>query len=136
MGKCAKCGAETQLHVNGVPLCIECDRVRALETAEKGEADESSRAGILRSLQDKLREAREWRERASARFEEVTRAGPSGLPYPDSVDRIKAASNEYTLALNAFNDALKEQNDYIVHGKIPPGLEQRKPPGETGEKAS
>lgn len=25
MAKCAKCGAETELLVDGVPLCLECD---------------------------------------------------------------------------------------------------------------
>ena len=25
MAKCVKCGADTSLHVNGVPLCLACD---------------------------------------------------------------------------------------------------------------
>ena len=106
--------------MNGVPICIQCGEARGRETGEKEVAPETTREGILRSLQNNLREAREWRERASARFDEVTRAGPGGIPYPDSVDRIKAASKEYSLALNAFENALKEQNEYILHGKIPP----------------
>ena len=27
MAKCVHCGAETILHVNGVPVCTDCDRM-------------------------------------------------------------------------------------------------------------
>jgi hypothetical protein len=26
MEKCSRCGADTQLHVNGVPVCANCDK--------------------------------------------------------------------------------------------------------------
>jgi hypothetical protein len=31
MAKCSQCGAETPLYVNGVPLCLECDKKRLEE---------------------------------------------------------------------------------------------------------
>jgi hypothetical protein len=27
--KCAFCGRETELYVNGVPICLECDREKS-----------------------------------------------------------------------------------------------------------
>jgi len=31
MEKCVKCGADTILRVNGVPLCVDCDKQRSTD---------------------------------------------------------------------------------------------------------
>jgi hypothetical protein len=31
MDKCAECGKETQLNINGVPICMECEKRRGNE---------------------------------------------------------------------------------------------------------
>jgi len=38
---------------------------------------------------------------------------------------MKIASKEYTLALQAVKDALKRQNDYLVHGTVPQELKSK-----------
>lgn len=41
MAKCSRCGADTILRVNGVPLCVECDK--ALSASKRGPQSDSER---------------------------------------------------------------------------------------------
>jgi hypothetical protein len=77
---------------------------------------------ILLRLEEDLIKARERRNRASARFDEAMSGAPSGIPYPDSTERLRIASKEYTLALEAVKGALKKQNDFLIHGIVPPEM--------------
>jgi len=39
MAQCAYCGAETSLHVHGVPRCVECDARIEADCAERKPCD-------------------------------------------------------------------------------------------------
>jgi hypothetical protein len=93
------------------------------------------RARILQQLEEDLAKAREWRNRASARFDEAISHAPSAIPYPDSTERVKVASKEYTLALQAVQDALKKQSDFLLRGILPPGLKERSACGASLQEA-
>jgi len=47
MAKCVYCGAETELYVNGVPVCLECSEEREGEPAKKPPASGQSIRSIL-----------------------------------------------------------------------------------------
>jgi hypothetical protein len=83
---------------------------------------------ILQRLRDDLQKAREHRNEAARRFHEITDQVPTGIPYPDNVDRIKAASQEYASAIQAVEEASKAQSDFLLYGMIPTGFAP-KPPG-------
>jgi hypothetical protein len=36
MARCAYCGVETQLFVNGTPVCVRCDQARQPEMPKSG----------------------------------------------------------------------------------------------------
>ena len=77
---------------------------------------------ILQRLRDELQEARERRNEAARRYHEITGEVPTRIPSPDNVDRIKIASQEYTNAIHAVEEAFKAQSDFLFHGVVPPGL--------------
>jgi hypothetical protein len=84
------------------------------------------RESILRVLRQDLDEARKRREIASARFDEVLKDIPSGVPYPDSAKRIQRVSSEYAETQTAALSALMRPNDFLIYGTVPPGLEKDK----------
>jgi hypothetical protein len=45
MVKCSRCGAQTILHVNGVPVCAECDRKFSEELSAPRPANAGSEKG-------------------------------------------------------------------------------------------
>jgi hypothetical protein len=49
---------------------------------------------------------------------------PSGLPYPDGVQRIKNASNKLNLARKAMATAHNRLNDYLSRGIVPEDLKR------------
>jgi hypothetical protein len=79
------------------------------------------RAQVRQRLEEDLTKARERRNQATARFDQAIGTAPSaGIPYPDSSERLRNASKELTLALEAVKVALKRQNDFLLHGIEPP----------------
>jgi hypothetical protein len=82
------------------------------------------RARILQGLENDRTKARERRNRASTRFDEAVSGAASGIPYPDNTERLRNASKEYTLALEAVKDAPKKQNDFLIRGILPPDAKQ------------
>ena len=80
------------------------------------------RSEIRKQLEENVCRAKQRLDRASARFEEVMNAVPSGIPYPDNIEQINAASREHEFALFALNKALRVQNEFILDGIIPPEL--------------
>jgi hypothetical protein len=86
---------------------------------------------ILRLLRDELKTAQQRREVASEHFDQTILEVPTGIPYPDNVQRILRASHEYTRTQEEMLMAVKRLNDYLSHGIVPPHLEtqQRKPAG-------
>jgi hypothetical protein len=76
----------------------------------------------LECLRDQLAAAREQAKRTSDAFDAIVREVPSGIPYPDSVQRIRDASREYNSARVSLTIALKRLNDFQVRGIIPDDL--------------
>jgi hypothetical protein len=87
---------------------------------------------ILHALQAELEAARQIREAASKRFDEIIAHVPSGVPYPDSVERIRQASREYCSAQQAVMLAMNRLNDFLVHGTVT-GSEQKPAAKETDD---
>jgi hypothetical protein len=78
------------------------------------------RSEIRKQLEENVCRAKQRLDRASARFDEVMNAVPSGIPYPDNIEQINAASREYEFALFAVTKALRVQGEFILDGIIPP----------------
>ena len=79
---------------------------------------------IRGTLEKQFQEALKRRNAASAYFEEVSRAIPSGLPNPDGTQRIINASAEYSVALKAVTRAVQRIADFQVHGIVPEELSE------------
>jgi len=75
------------------------------------------RAQVLETLKLNLVCAREWRDRAAKAFRDSTEVR-GGIHC--NVDLIRRAATEYTLALQAAEDALRVHNDFVRHGTFPP----------------
>ncbi len=83
---------------------------------------------ILRKLRERLRIAALQRDEASARFDEALQL-PSGIPYPDSTNRIQKASREYSAALREVVKATTALSNFLTHGVVP--LEEEEPGTKT-----
>ena len=88
------------------------------------------REQVLKQFEERLREARARRDRASAHFDEAIKR--IGHGQSDNFERIQAASKEYSEALAAVREAVRLQSEYLLHGALPP---ERKLP-ESEESAS
>lgn len=44
MAKCYLCGAETVLHINGVPICVKCDEQTPEKNSVQAEPDKKPEA--------------------------------------------------------------------------------------------
>jgi hypothetical protein len=84
---------------------------------QQGEPRDRER--ILEALSDDLRAAQQRRDEASARFAEIIKDVPSGIPHPDGTARIHQASQKYSLAQKEAMEALVRLNNFLVHGTIP-----------------
>jgi|SRR5579863_2344088 len=73
---------------------------------------------ILHALQAELEAAKQSRDAASQRFDEIISHVPSGIPYPDNVERIRQASREYTSTQQAVMLALNRLNEFLAHGTV------------------
>ena len=70
-------------------------------------------------LQQDLSEARKKARIALDRFNAILTETPTGIPYPDGVQHIRAASREHSAAREAVMSALRRLNDFVIHGTIP-----------------
>ena len=77
---------------------------------------------IGRILIQEVLEATMGRNDATRRFEEVMGQFPSGLPYPDGVQRVKNASDALTIARKGMMTAHNQLNDYLNRGIVPEDL--------------
>ena len=100
MPSCSVCGRETDLHVNGVPVCTACDQ-----------ANDGTEARSFAELNEALLLARKEYCEALAAHEDVRymcSALDPGNPYRITVlrhadARVKAACSAYEKALGDFN---------------------------------
>jgi hypothetical protein len=112
--KCSQCGAETELIVSGVPICLTCDGQRESELARR------ERIGFL--LRERLEAARVQGDLASKRFSEIIKDGPNAMPSPDGLFRVERAGQDCREALKEVETAVRNLNEFLLHGTIPPDL--------------
>jgi hypothetical protein len=77
---------------------------------------------IRRILAEQFEAAVKHRNIASARFDEVRKDIPSGLPHPDGTQRIANASAEYVAALRDVGRAVQRIADFQTRGIVPDDL--------------
>jgi hypothetical protein len=92
-----------------------------------------NRARISAILKQNLRAAKERRDRALAAFDEATR-DMRRLRNAEDVDRMQKASREFSRALRALKEVLIQQNDFLLYGIVPRGLQDA--PRSWGRQAS
>jgi hypothetical protein len=80
------------------------------------------RAQILEILHERLRTARQRRDRAAAAFDTALRDAP-WLHYCHGENRVQRAGADYSQALHALKETLDQQIDFLLHGTIPPNIE-------------
>jgi len=101
------------LHVQNRACEAPIDSAQALRPA-------TERAQVFEMLKLNLLRARAWRDRAARVFRDSTEVrGGIG----SDADQVRRAADEYTLALQAAEDALKAHNDFVRHGAVPPELD-------------
>jgi hypothetical protein len=79
----------------------------------------------LELLQVELNAARKRVALASETFDAVIREVPTGIPYPDKVQRIRNASRDYSDARDSVAIAVKRMNELVLNGIIPDDLKGR-----------
>jgi hypothetical protein len=114
--ECIFCKAQTELYVNGVPICIKCSDAR---TKRKPPTRETA---ILRILHRDLDVATERASAAAATFDAVTSEIPSGFPHPDGTQRIHNASRAMSQARIGLMIAHNRLNDFLSRGVVPDDL--------------
>ena len=115
-GECCFCKAKTELFVNGVPVCAECE---ARQIKRKPPAKDSS---VLSILHRDLEIATERAKTATAVFDAVTSEIPSGIPPSDSTQRIRNVSREMSQARGGLMIAHNRLNDFLSRGVVPEDL--------------
>ena len=82
------------------------------------------REGVRQRLTREVQETKEQFKTEAAKFRAVVRDVPSGLPYPDSVTRVKIAAHDHNEALEAYKKAVARLNDYTQRDIIPVDLRE------------
>jgi len=117
-GECCFCKAETELFINGVPVCVACE---ARQIKRKPPARDNS---ILSTLHRDLEIATERAKAATAAFDAVTSEIPSGIPHPDGTQRIHNASRKMSQARVGLMIAHNRLNAYLERAVVPDDLKQ------------
>ena len=112
MAECAYCKTETQLYLNGVPLCLKCsDQPR-------------DKRDVKITLLKELAEATKRADEASDTFLAITTEIPNGMPHPDGTQNIHNASHKLTAAREALMRAHTRLNNYVERGIVPDDLKK------------
>jgi hypothetical protein len=115
--ECAFCKTQTELYVNGMPVCIACS-----ETRQNKRKPPTRDTSVLNILQRDLEAATERASAAAATFDAVTTEIPSGMPHPDGTQRIHNASREMSQARVGLMIAHNRLNDYLERAVVPDDL--------------
>ena len=111
MEKCRHCGTDTELFVNGSPLCLGC-------------VTEPAPDSILQILQTEFKAASRVAAEASGKFDLITNA-PAGLPRPDGATHVHPVGHELSEARGNLRRSLLRLNKFLVNGEIPEDLKRR-----------
>lgn len=118
MAACSRCGVETELYDNGLPVCVKCSDL--WETKRKPPTSDQLR----RTLVDRIAEATARVSETNRKFSETMDRFPSGLPHPDGVKRIQNASTELNIARKEMMTAHKRLIEYLESGIVPEDLKR------------
>jgi hypothetical protein len=116
MAVCSRCGANTELHVSGVPVCLKC--------SNPGERKPPTSDQIRAILETSVVQATRQVGKANREFRDAISKFPGGLPHPDGSQMIKNASNKLNLARNEMMTAHKRLTDFMDRGIVPEDLER------------
>jgi hypothetical protein len=115
---CAFCESETELSMDGVPLCKECSGKPESEIGRL-KATRQIRAALHREVLASTVLA----DAASAKLGAIMRDIPSGLPQPDGSQRIQNAAHALAAARNQMMRAHSRLDEFLAHGVIPVDFE-------------
>ncbi|SRR5579885_3033864 len=99
MAVCSICGDQTELFVNGTPLCLLCS--------------DGSRESILRRLEAAENAAFEQSQYVTRAFNEIVSDVPSGLPHPDGVEGVERARREVKHAQEKYLEASRRLTAFL-----------------------
>jgi hypothetical protein len=105
---CAQCGADTQLHSGGVPICLACREAREQkqQPAPKPKPPQSQRT--LSSINARLTATRaEYRHALAVQIENQRLMDTLG-PGSDRGRALRTANVELSVATGKYEDALRE----------------------------
>ena len=121
MATCAHCKKEeTELHENGVPICLDCSEA----WSPKRDLAASSEQDIRAILSQEFVGALARNADALSQFEEAIDRYNPGLPTRDGALRIKSASKALSVARKEKETAHNRLNDYLSRGIVPNDLKQ------------
>jgi hypothetical protein len=100
MAKCRHCGAETELHYSGVPICLGC-----AEAPEKKPNRPAQVNAELTAAREEYRKALAVQLEA----EEIRKALPLG--HPDGTAALHNANQQLSLASQRYRNALTALTD-------------------------
>ena len=115
MAKCVYCGSETELYVNGVPVCLSCS-----DTARR--KPPASQQETRNKLLQEVLEATAHHNEARADFE--ASMVPDGLPHPDGIQRIKNASRRLSTARKNMMTAHNRLDSFLETESVPEDLKR------------
>src|SRR5579862_4027167 len=121
MAACAYCGAETELYVNGVPICPKCSDELGGKPAKKPPASGQS---IRNVLADDIAKATARVNHASQTFFEVMGKVPSSFPHPDGSQHIHNVSHELSTARKDLMRAHTRLDEFLKTGIVPEDLKR------------
>lgn len=83
---------------------------------------ENAKEHVAKILAEQFEAAVKHRNIAAARLDEVRKDISSGLPHPDSIQRIARASADYAAALREVGRAVQRIADFQIRAIVPEDL--------------
>jgi hypothetical protein len=111
---CASCESETELVIDGLPLCEACSGKPEGEIQQL-KADRQIRA----ALNGEILAATARAHAASEELRAIMRDIPSGLPQPDGSLRIQNAAHALAAARNEVMEAHSRFDEFLARGVVP-----------------
>ena len=119
MAKCTDCGSETELYSSGVPICVKCSDAREAKRKSPPATGQQVRNTLLQDVLEMTARV----EEATQQFNDAMQI-PSGMPYPDGIQRIKNASSRLSIARNELMKAHSRLDEHIDQGIVPEDLKR------------
>jgi hypothetical protein len=105
MPKCVECGAETELHELGVPICPAC-----ISERERLHPSLDSLRAEVAAARERYRKAMEEFEHQQAMCRDLPKGHPDRTMAARLEENAKAAGERYWEILRAYSDALRRDS--------------------------